>query len=272
VDVVHHLAGDVGVALAEHVAQAQLERVDAELGGEQVDGELARPRRLHLAVAAEGAVRRQVGVDAVGVDPRVLPAVRPRPGEAHLLRHARTAVGVRAGVGPAPHPARDERSVGARAEPHTHDGRMAVQRLELLGAVEHRLHGPARLARERGDDRLEPHERLRAERAAHRRAHDAHARLRQAEDPRQLAAEVERRLRPRPHLEAVAVPARDRRMRLHHRVLHGRGPEGAVDDRVAGVEQRLRVVAVPDAEAVTDVRARLRAHVEVRRVVLAGRR
>ncbi len=270
--VVQLLAGDVAVAFAQHVLEPQLERIDAELVGEQVDRELARPRRLHLPVTAEGAVRRQVRVDAVGVDPRVLPAVRAGAGEAHLLSDAGAAVGVGAGVGPAPHPTGDEGPVGARAELDSDDGRMAVQRLPLLVTVEHGLHRPPRLARERGDDRLEPDERLRAERAAHRRADDSHRLLRQVEDARELVAEVERRLRARPDLQPVARPARDRRVRLHHRVLRSGDPEGAIDHGIARAPQLLRVAAVADPEAVADVRTRLRAHVEVRRVVLGDSR
>jgi hypothetical protein len=55
VDVVHGLAGAVDVAIAQEVAQTQVERIQSEPLREQVDRPLARPRRLHLAVAAKRA-------------------------------------------------------------------------------------------------------------------------------------------------------------------------------------------------------------------------
>ena len=77
-----------------------------------------RPCRLHLAVAAKRAGRRQVGVDAPRVDADVRDAVRPRRGEAHLLRDAGAAVGVRAGVGEAGRPrATNVPSAARRASP-----------------------------------------------------------------------------------------------------------------------------------------------------------
>ena len=65
VDVVHRLAGAVDVAVAQEVAQAQLERVEPSRSASRSIGALARPGGLHLAVAAERPRGRQVRVDAV---------------------------------------------------------------------------------------------------------------------------------------------------------------------------------------------------------------
>ena len=139
--------------------------------------------------------------------------------------------------------------------------RLIVCHSSLRGSDE--LHRPARLARQRGRDRLGAEEGLRAERAAHRRADDPDPLLRDLEDPREVLAQVERRLRPGPDLEPVAVPAGDGRVRLHVRVVGGRGAERLLDDDVRLGEARVDV-AVADRERVADVRARLRAKREVR--------
>ena len=170
VHVVHDLAGGEGVAVAQQVPAAQLERADVQLGGERVHRALRRPHRLHRPVAAEGAVRRQVRVDRERVDADVRDQVGPDAGVAELGRDAGAAVRVRARVDPAVELLGDQRAVPLRADPHAHRRRVAVERDELLRAVEHGLDRPAGLARERGDQRLEPHERLRPERAAHRRS------------------------------------------------------------------------------------------------------
>src|SRR2546425_2604625 len=88
------------------------------------------------------------------------------------------------------------------------------------------LHRPARLVRERRDDRLEPDERLAPERAAHLLADDADVLRVQTEDAREVGADVERRLRPRPDLEPPVLPASGRRVRLHVCVLRGGGAVG----------------------------------------------
>ena len=261
-DVVHRLAGAVAVSVAEDVPQAQLERIEAELLGQEVHRPLGGPGRLHLAVAPEGAVRRQVGVDAVGVDADVRDAVGPGRGEAHLLRHAGPAVGVRAGVGVAGDLLRQQRPVRPRAELHLDDRGVPVQGLPLLVPGKHELDRAAGLAGERRGDRLGPKECLRPERAAHRRADDANLLELEAEDAGELLSEVERRLRARVHLEPAAVPAGETGVRLHCSVLRRGRREGLLDDDVRRGEAGLDV-AVPDPETVADVRSRLGPQSEV---------
>ena len=88
---------------------------------------------------------------------------------------------------------------------------MAVERRELLLAVEHRLDRRAGLAGERRDQRLEPHERLRPERAAHGGRDDADVALVDPEHAREVGAHVERRLRRRPDRQPPALPLGDAR-------------------------------------------------------------
>ena len=140
---------------------------------------------------------------------------------------------------------------------------MAVERLPFLAARKHELDRPSGLARERRRDRLDPHERLRTERAAHRQADEPDPLLGHAERVGEVRAHVERRLRPCPELELVAAPACDTGVRLHLRVLRAGDAVGALHDHVGLGEARLDV-AVPDREPVADVRARLRAQREVR--------
>ncbi len=131
-DVVHRLAGAEAVAVAQHVPQPELERIDAQPLGEHVQRPLGRPRGLRGPEASEGAGRWQVRVDAAGVDGDVRDAVRPDRRVADLDRDARTAVGVGARVDRGVDALGDERPVAAGADRHPEHRRMAVVRHPLL--------------------------------------------------------------------------------------------------------------------------------------------
>ena len=93
--------------------------------------------------------------------------------------------------------------------PHAHRRRVAVERDELLAAVEHGLDRPAGLAREGGGHGLQAGERLGPERAAHRRRDHADPLRLDAEDAGEVVAQVEGRLGAGVQLEpAVGRPAR----------------------------------------------------------------
>ena len=261
------LAGRVAIAFLEEVLEPQLERVGVEPLGEHVHRPLGRPHSLHLSVAPKGPVRREVRVDAARLDRDVGNPVRPRSREAHLLRDAGPAVGVGAGVRPALDLLREERPVGACAQADPDHRRMAVERQPFLVPLEDGTDGTAGLASQAGDDRLEADERLRPEGTAHGRAHDPDPVLGDAEDPGEIGAEVEGRLRPRPDLAAARPPTRHARVRLHVRVLGAGRPEGLLDDHVGLGEARVDV-ALAEAETVADVRALLRPDPEVGGVVL----
>ena len=131
-------------------------------------------------------------------------------------------------------------------------------------------------------------ERLGAERATHRGCDDPDVLGGEAEDAGEVLAHVERGLGAGDDLEPAVDPLGVGGVRLHRDVRGGRGVEDLVDDDV-GVGERVGehlvgVVQVgddgglvaalqpggADAEAVADVGAVLRAHVEVRRVGLGG--
>ena len=258
-EIVHDLARREAVAVAQHVLQAQLERIDAEPLGEQVDALLRCPGRLRGRIAAERAVARAVRVDAVGVDLDVVEAVRPDRGPAALRRDVRTGVGIGARVPLRPHPAGHEAAVARRAETHPRARRMAVEREEELVAREHELDRGAGAARERGRDGLDARERLGAEGAAHRQRDDADVGLRQAERAGELAADVERGLRAGPDRQATVPPLGEACVRLHRGVLRrGRRPF-ALDDDLGLVEARLPAAA-DESRTVADVGPRQRAH------------
>ena len=110
-------------------------------------------------------------------------------------------------------------------------------------------------------------ERLGAERAAYRRADDAHLLLVKPEHSGDVRAHVERRVRPRPELQPLSLPAGKTGVRLHRRVLGGRRSERLLDDLVGLLEAALDV-AVADAEEVAHVRALLGSQPEVGGVVV----
>ncbi len=68
----------IDVPVVHRVAQPQLDRVHLQRGGELVHLRLVREAGLHGAEPAHRAARRVVGVDDVGVDPRVRHLVRAR--------------------------------------------------------------------------------------------------------------------------------------------------------------------------------------------------
>ena len=80
------------------VLEADLQGVDAEGGGDDIDLGLAGPRRLRAADGAVGASGGRVGVDAVGSDLEVLVAIGARHAVGDALGDPDAVVGVGAGV------------------------------------------------------------------------------------------------------------------------------------------------------------------------------
>ena len=91
--------GEHVVALADHVAAAELHRVHADPGGELVDGGLDREDHLAQPVAAEGAGGHGVGVHGVRVHFLVGAVVHGQGFAAAVEHHAHGMVAVGAGVG-----------------------------------------------------------------------------------------------------------------------------------------------------------------------------
>ena len=136
--------------------------------GELVHLRLVREARLHGAEAAHRAARRVVGVDDVGVDPRVRHVVRARSANEAAFEHtARRAGRVGAAVEQDPRADVDEPAVARRAVLVAHPRRVAVDVAEerLLAPVDH-LHRPAGVQREQAGVDLHREVLAPAERAA----------------------------------------------------------------------------------------------------------
>ena len=99
----HDLARRQRVAGLDRVQQPQLDRVDAERGGQQVHLRLGGEARLHGAEAAHRAARRVVRVDRRGLDQRVVDAVRADRERGGVRDDRRRARGVGAAVEQDPH-------------------------------------------------------------------------------------------------------------------------------------------------------------------------
>ena len=222
------------------IVQAELEWIDAGLGGQFIEEQLGAKPALRVT-------RRAHRPRGVGVHGEFLVARA-------LLRLARVVVGHRdtaaaavetATAETAPIP-RGDRALVVEARAHLHEcGRAIARARVLLKAVEHELDRGVRFfgeqaARERFDAGAE----LAAETAAdelgvygQRFDFDA-ARLQCASE---FAAHAKRRLRAVPDIEVLAVPLRDATVRLERTVgLHF----GAVGARVRDLRRRERAIDV----------------------------
>ena len=114
------------------------------------------------------------------------------------------------------------------------------RRGEILAALLEPLHRAAESARQRGDrDVLREDLHLEPEAAADVRAHDPHARLRQAERIGERRAHQRRRLVARPDRQRLAVPVGENAPDLERR-----GRAAAVLERLADDDRRAREGAV----------------------------
>ncbi len=256
------VADDVGVerlapgahllAARAQVGLADGERVEPDAAAELVDLQLADPLQVGRAERPVGARGRGVRVDARGVDPVGLEAIRPGRGVAAGRGHARPVVGVGARVEPALDLASEQAPLVRHRRAHA--GLHAVparrdHRLEDLVADAHR---PSGLARERDGQRLHLGVRLRAEAAAEVRDDHAHLRERHVEQRRELGAHEERMLARGVHRDLARLDVRDHGVRLHRVLVDRRERVLALDDVVRVGEHRLDLAAV-DAVAVTGV-------------------
>ena len=127
------LAGGGGVAVAQSVSQAEVERVEAGGLGEPVDQRLGGDRRLRHAEAAEGAGDRAVGVDGAGAGVDRRHAVGAGGVHRDAVRHGRAEARVGAGVEDGVEVEGGQAAVGVAAEAGGDPGRVA------LGGGAHRL-------------------------------------------------------------------------------------------------------------------------------------
>ncbi len=204
----HRLAGGGGSAVLEEVPPAELDGIDADLGGDAIEVAFEGEGDLRHAEAAEGAVGRRVGLHHPAGDAQVVAGVGSRG-----VQH-----GARQNDG-------GERAVGAAVEQHVdlhaEDPSLAIERRpvgdaggmalgrrrHVLGAVVEQAHRPAAGLREQrrvtGDHARELL--LAAETTAGRGLHDAHALARLAEEARERRHDVERTLHRAAHLADAAA-------------------------------------------------------------------
>ncbi len=96
--VAHDRAAGVRAAVAQDVAAAELDRIDAERPRDHVGVALVGPDQLRDAEAAQRTGRRPVGVELERIDADIVDVVGAGGREAGLLRHARADVGIGAAV------------------------------------------------------------------------------------------------------------------------------------------------------------------------------
>ncbi len=224
-------AGMQRVALADDVAAAQLERVDAEAFGEQVEGRLDAQHHLTEAVAAEGAGRDGVRVDGLRVDAPHGGAVdEGRLG--HAVEHdPGGVVAVGAGVAQDVDVHGGEAAVGVGAEGDRHAHRVAHGGAEeLLGARELVGHGSSGAQDGEGDEVFGEDLLLAAEAAAHACGQHPHPVGVEVEHAGELVARQERHLGAGADDQApVGVDPAEGAVGLELRVRDTAGLPGAVD-------------------------------------------
>ncbi len=211
--VVQHLAGRDRVALLDGVANAQLDRVHAQRGGEFVHLGLIRESRLYRAKPAHRAARRVVGVEAPALDVHVRHGVGAGAEGGAVADHHRRLRGVGAAVEVLPRLDVDEFPVASRAVLVVHLGRMPMHvAVERLLAVVNHLHWFAQVQREHAHVDLDGQVLPAAERAADAGHGHPHLLRRQPERPRGLLA--------------VGVQVLGRQVQVDPAVLGGDGQPG----------------------------------------------
>src|SRR5262249_8503282 len=109
--VFHDGSSRLRTAVAQQVLFAKLERIDTKRSRDHVSVGLIGPHQLRNAKTAQRAGRWQVRVESVGIYRDVVDVVGPASGEAGLLRHTRTDVGISTTVPPDRALARDDVAV-----------------------------------------------------------------------------------------------------------------------------------------------------------------
>ncbi len=252
--------------LRDPVLAPELDRIDAELGGEVVDDALDRVRRLGSAGAAVGADRCLVGERGLAVD-----AVVGDPVDAgvHLQAAARGARTDRGDVGTRVadqvHVERGDLALAGGGDGEVLDDRAAVERgLEVLTPRRVPRHRPLQLARGEQRDDLLGVEELAAEAAAHVGSDDAHAVLVDSGALRHEVPDDVRSLGRDPGREPVALRRDDDGPRLHRGREHARLLEPTRQHDVGG---RQGSIDVAGALAVVGGLVARRALVQQQRVV-----
>ena len=248
------------------VADAELDGVEPRLARQLVHLLLVGERALRVAVAAERAAPRVVGVDAGGTKGHVLQLVQRRDADEHDVRGGGAPRGVGAVVQDRLAHASGQAALAVAPGRHADDHRLPRGRADelLLARVEdaHRL--PRVPGEQRGDDLVGVGVELRAEGAADGRLQDADVLAGDAERPGEVALHEVRHLGRRHHGQpAAAVEGGQGEARLHAAVGHELRAVGALDD-VGAPGNRALGVSVAELVAV--------GHEVVRRLLVDARR
>ena len=186
--------GGLRAAVAQQVLLAEFERIALERARDHVGVALIGPHQLRNTEAAQGAGRRQVGIERIGIDRDIVDVVWARSGEAGFLRHARADICIGAAVPPHLAFARDDAAVLVETAFDAERARMFGDRVEMLFHRMRDLYRSARQHRHRGRERLQFDVELAAVAAAEIRHFDAHTVLRPAKQTRNLGAHERRTL------------------------------------------------------------------------------
>src|SRR5947209_11617965 len=138
--IVHDLSRAELVAIHEYILEPEFQGVHTQLCSEYIHGAFRGPNGLHGSISAEGPVRRQVCVDAEGVDPNLWDTVWPNSSITHLLSDARSTIGIRACIDPADNPFCDQRAISTSPKLHLQRCRVSVDLHHLLVLAELGLH------------------------------------------------------------------------------------------------------------------------------------
>ena len=221
--VVRGVVGDPGRAAVgerlDEVAAAQVDRVDAELDGSEIDEAFEQGARLGPSGAAVGAHRRGVGQDGARPAAGALETVRTGEHRERCVGDERAHHRVRPGVAEHVRPDPAERAVRVDRERALLQLPATVRHAhEVLAARLHPDHGLPESSRERGDDdRLRGRLELATEPAPDVRCADPHERRSDAEALGDGIAQVVHPLGRGPQDDTVAVGDRVGAVGLHRR-------------------------------------------------------
>ncbi len=236
-------AGGVRAAGAQQVLLAEVERIALKRTRDHIGVALIGPHQLRDAEAAQGAGRRQIGVERVGIDRNVIDVVGARRGETRFLRHPRADVGKGAAVPPHVAFARHDLAVLV-------DAGLDAERARMLGdGVEHLVHGERdfhrspRQHRQRYCHRFQLDVELAAVAAAEIGHLHTHAVFRPAEQAGDFGAHEGRALRGGGDGGAVILVVGDSDQRLERQMQHLLRLEGVLEHLRGGGEGLVGVAA-----------------------------
>ena len=208
------------VAALDEVAAPQLERIEPELGGEQIHLPLVPESDLHRAEAAHRARGRVVRVRDTRVDAHVRAGVRALGAGGRVEEHERGEQRVGAAVSDDDDVLGDEPPLGVAGGAVAKLHRVALlPRQQRLRAAPDHPHGTAGALDDEREERLDRHVLLAAEAAAYVGRDHPHAVVGDAQDPREIAKMLDHLGRRSDGDDAVGAEPGDPGLRLEIRMV-----------------------------------------------------